>query len=1212
MQVFNRVVVAVTLVLSTVSLSAANPDQHFVRAERGQVLMSDSGTGSPETRARAFLSRHGDVIGMSADERARVAPTAGPRVKTNAASSDGTDLRMKRVETDNIGETHVRMSQFYDGLRVFGAEVVVHMNEKGITGVNGAFVAGVDLDVMPRLDVFDAIEVVIGTAVKRGQRAPEVSTPELIVYRTGLLEGRPGKSVLAWSIDVTTREKSERVILDAQSGAELLRYPLRHDALYRKIYSPSPAESDLRRKEGDAPTLLPPVDNLYDFAGQAYALFKNAFGRDSYDGNGRTMRSVYLVSDFCPNAVFSPADDMTMYCPGFDTDDVVAHEWGHAYTSQTHDLIYAYQSGALNESYSDIWGETVDLNNGRDTLLGGTNNAAPHPAGQRWIIGEDMVGPAHNELLTRDMWDPDRLGSPGKVSSPNYACGTADYGGVHTNSGVPNHAYALLVDGGTYNGQTISAIGFNRAAAIYYRAMTAYQVPTTNFAEHEQALATSCSDLIGKPLRDHRTGLPITEVITSTQCAQVQKAMRAVEMSELPAQCNYGPQLAANAPPKCVRYDTIFADDFESGLDGWSLATRGPRAFSWTTVTNPHGRAGSSAFAEDPATGTCGEPGTAFTMTSPSIVLPSIAAGEKLNLRFDHLVETEQEWDGGNAKISVNGGPFTIVPDSAYSFNAPSRTLLTATDSSGNPQNTNPLAGERAFTGTDGGKNFGTWGTSIIDLAAVANAGDSIRIQFDFGFDGCAGIRGWFIDEVSVYSCPAVDLRAPQLAISDDAYPDQGGGADRDGRYSITWSQPSEGEPACGFRIEEAKVVAVPAFTDNAEETLVAGANSKWSGAATWISNQHPSTGTFGYNVVYADNQNASLTLKTPFTIPADAGAVLTFDSFEDVEESYDNVYVDVSANGGATFQQVFMGTGAFSGRRVINLSQFEGKSVLVRFRLSSDLYFSFPLYQGWSIDNISIATTDKYTTVANVGATARSFDVTGRGNGLYAYRVSALFGECDRDPNVGPASNVEQVTVSLVPSALPTSSFTMNPTPGVQNSAVSFNGTASTDNDSIGSGAVISKYHWSFGDGATASGATTSHTYTAAGTYRVTLTVTDNDGESASSEQLLQVVEPAPTVAAGSGQVSVNGGRASFAFDMLEGSLTYQEGKLKVTATSVTSSSRSGSKVTFSGACTVNKTAGFTYTVTAEDGSPDRFTITLSDGYSATGAVVKGNITVR
>ena len=67
----------------------------------------------------------------------------------------------------------------------------------------------------------------------------------------------------------------------------------------------------------------------------------------------------------CPNANWNGAT--TNYCNGVTSDDVVAHEWGHAYTEYTHDLIYQWQPGALNESYSDIWGETVDMLNGVGT-----------------------------------------------------------------------------------------------------------------------------------------------------------------------------------------------------------------------------------------------------------------------------------------------------------------------------------------------------------------------------------------------------------------------------------------------------------------------------------------------------------------------------------------------------------------------------------------------------------------------------------------------------------------------------------------------------------------------------------------------------------------------------------------------------------------------------------------------------------------------------
>jgi len=104
--------------------------------------------------------------------------------------------------------------------------------------------------------------------------------------------------------------------------------------------------------------------------------------------------------------------------------------------------------------------------------------------------------------------EPTCYGNAGKVSDAQYTCSTGDGGGVHSNSGVPNHAYALLVDGGTYNGQTIAAIGLTKAAHIYFRAMSVYQGPASDFADHADALEQSCSDLIGANLADLSTGTP--------------------------------------------------------------------------------------------------------------------------------------------------------------------------------------------------------------------------------------------------------------------------------------------------------------------------------------------------------------------------------------------------------------------------------------------------------------------------------------------------------------------------------------------------------------------------------------------------------------------------------------------------------------------------------------------------------------------------------
>jgi hypothetical protein len=438
----------------------------------------------------------------------------------------------------------------------------------------------------------------------------------------------------------------------------------------------------------------------------------------------------------------------------------VAHEWGHAYTDYTHNLIYQCQAGALNESYSDIWGEVVDLRNDEDGL-GGSNNAQPYPAGERWLIGEDLTDRVH-QLLLRDMWDPERLGDPARVRSPRYTCAEGDNEGVHTNSGIPNHAFAMLVDGKTFNSTTVQGIGMTKAAHIYWQAAAAYQTPTTTFAEHAQALRASCQDLLGTDLRDLDTGQPSGEVIGAFDCAQVDAAIKATDMDLQPLVCRRSPQLKPNPPAPCDDAQTVFSEDFSNGLDAWTLHSEGTAVvragwpgYDWAASDDlPGGRTSTAAFAVNAEDGNCNrgpDISGRFSMDSPAITL---GAGTP-ELRFDHYVATRRGADGGNVKISVNGGDFEAVPQEAYRHNAPREALREAIDPV-NGNNSNPLAGEFAWTGTDHMSADGSWGTSVVDLSALAGPGDEIVVRFDFGVNCGGGIDGWYVDDVTVSSCPGV------------------------------------------------------------------------------------------------------------------------------------------------------------------------------------------------------------------------------------------------------------------------------------------------------------------------------------------------------------------------------------------------------------------------------------------------------------------------
>jgi PKD repeat protein len=496
---------------------------------------------------------------------------------------------------------------------------------------------------------------------------------------------------------------------------------------------------------------------------------------------------------------------------------------------------------------------------------------------------------------------------------------------------------------------------------------------------------------------------------------------------------------------------------------------------------------------------------------------------------------------------------------------------------------------------------------------------------FDYTVSDPGGLSDTGTVTVTVFrSAPIQD------PIADDAAPDQVDGVDRDGRYTLSWSfpPPPDSQP-CGFRVEQSSSSSA-LFVDDAFEPLVAGSNSKWTGnAPQWTTSLHPDTETTGYHLAYTDSSDFTLTLNDAVALPAGPTKIqLSFDSFEDIEDGFDFASVEVSADGGS-FQALASFTGLFSGRRVVDLSDFAGRDVRLRFRLQSDMLISFPVVLGWYIDNIAIEAAN-FAPIATTGAAARTFNATVTQSGTYSYRIAGLFGTgC---AVLGPYSNVRQITVDLTGgvSQAPTAEFTATPNPATVNQSVTFDGSASHDNDTLGADPPIASYFWGFGDGSTqtTTGPTTTHTYTAAGTYRATLTVTDNDGETASTERFIEVAEPTqPGVlkVTGGGSIPSGGGEANFGFNVKKplggspsGHLSYDDKgrRVKVGSESVTSLSVSGNRATFGGACKVNKVSGFTYTVEVVDngeaGTTDTFLIRLSNGYEASGTLTQGNIEIH
>ena len=693
------------------------------------------------------------------------------------------DLVLLDETTDNYGLKNVTYRQQYQGIPVYDGLLKFHFNAKEeLSSINGNSISIAKLNTVPDITAAEA-EIIARDMVSK-QDLNKSNTPlqtaktNLIIFPKNLMQGGIVTPYLAYQIEVTNKKDvREYIFINAHTGELVEQFTGVHP-IDRKLYETNTTATNLKWKEGDAfpGTLSSWQQNEVVTSEHVYNFFKNAFGYVSYDAADHTMITVNNDPTIsCPNARWNGT--YAGYCDGTATDDVIAHEWGHAYTEYTSGLIYQYQSGALNESYSDVWGETIDLiNNYMDegeNLSVRTTTACS--GSLRWKVGEDATSFGG---AIRDMWNPNCNGDPAKVlDAANYYCGTADSGGVHTNSGVTNHLYALLVDGGTYNGYTMTGMGFVKAAHLWWRAQKNYLTATSDFANFADALEASANDLIGVNLQGLSTTVTPAGLtglsITAADVQNVKNGILAVQLRTSPAtQCNYTPLLAQSAPSLCASAtnNPLFKEDWENGLGNWTVTNVPTKpstweARDWTIKSNlPKSRPGKAIFAIDPINGDCASnlQNGILRLESPTITMPTFTSG-KYEMAFNHYVATESTWDGGNIKYSLNEGSWTLVPVTAFTYNGYNSTL------DGTSSNDNPLKGQRAFTGTDGGSLGGSWGQSVIDLSKLGvTSGSKIKFRFEMGTDGCNGVEGWYLDELYVYNCStlAVEDAKKQNGIS--------------------------------------------------------------------------------------------------------------------------------------------------------------------------------------------------------------------------------------------------------------------------------------------------------------------------------------------------------------------------------------------------------------------------------------------------------------
>lgn len=471
-----------------VSFLAAEPGHAFKQPVE---LAADA---SPETAARSFLSVYGNSFGIQ-DPSAQLS-------------------LMKEIPDEN-NHSIVRFQQVYQGVPILGGELVVNMDAaKSIKSVNGEIVPVTLENVSAVVDAAAAGQTALAEVAKKyelGEDALKVSDAALWIYNPIVFQpAERGKTSLVWRITVTPTEIRpirELVLVDANDGSILLQFNQADTGKYINTYNlgggttyPGGSlvctESDPSCSAGDAD-----AQGAHTSAGATYDYYSTYLGRDSIDGYGMAINSYVHYGTGYENAFWDGAE--MVYGDGYSqSPDVVGHEISHGVTEKTDNLFYYRESGAINESYSDVHGEFVEQ------LI-----VYPSTHYGRWEMGQGIPGGA-----IRSMADPTLFGDPDKISSANYYQGLGDNGGVHYNSGVNNKAAYLMTDGGSFNGYTVTGIGMAKVAHVYYYAQTHYLTSASNYIDLYYGLMNSCNVQVG------------SYGITTADCAQVMNAVNAVEM----------------------------------------------------------------------------------------------------------------------------------------------------------------------------------------------------------------------------------------------------------------------------------------------------------------------------------------------------------------------------------------------------------------------------------------------------------------------------------------------------------------------------------------------------------------------------------------------------------------------------------------------------------------------------------------------------------
>ena len=261
-----------------------------------------------------------------------------------------------------------------------------------------------------------------------------------------------------------------------------------HRSIYDQQHSDVHASGSLARAEGAPAVPDQAINDAYDNFGYTYGLYWDVFHRDSIDDQGMPILGLVHFSTAYDNAFwdgqghmyFGDGDGQLLTQTTKGT-DVIGHELTHGVTQHEANLAYSGQSGALNESVSDVFGSLVKQHHlGQDA------------ASADWLIGADIVGPALQPAL-RSMKDPGHANPHDNqpADMDHYVNTAADNGGVHTNSGIPNRAFFVAAI-------AIGGHAWDQAGKIWYLTIKDPQLPSNaTFTDFARVTRQQASTLFG-------------------------------------------------------------------------------------------------------------------------------------------------------------------------------------------------------------------------------------------------------------------------------------------------------------------------------------------------------------------------------------------------------------------------------------------------------------------------------------------------------------------------------------------------------------------------------------------------------------------------------------------------------------------------------------------------------------------------------------------